>query len=63
MGKVNRAAFGILCSLWLSYRISQEEVRPQFRRYMIIHMPDVRESCLDDMWFDDEKKNLCVEDS
>jgi tetratricopeptide (TPR) repeat protein len=39
-----------------SHQISEEEARPQFRRYMVTHIPVARQSNLDDMRIDDEKK-------
>ncbi|KAI9777909.1 MAG: hypothetical protein M1816_004381 [Peltula sp. TS41687] len=44
-----------------SCQICKEKARPQFRRYMVTHIPDttrVSQSHLDDMQFDDEKKAI-----
>ncbi|KAI9789841.1 MAG: hypothetical protein M1816_005758 [Peltula sp. TS41687] len=44
-----------------SYQISMEEARPQFRRYMVTHLPDrtsLSQSHLDDMQLDDKKKTF-----
>ena len=38
------------------YQVSEEEARPQFRRHVIMHIPSVSESHLDDIGIDKETK-------
>lgn len=50
------ASFQLLQEVAASFELLQEAAAPQFQRYMLTHIPDIRPSALDDIGVNDEKK-------